>query len=42
MFYRLNGGDRDALGATLKEYSELGVLDRNANGALLGITMLYN
>lgn len=42
MFYRLNGGDRDALGATLKEYSELGVYERNANGALTGITMLYN
>jgi hypothetical protein len=42
MFYRLNGGDRDALGATMKEYSELGVVTRNANGALVGINMLYN
>jgi hypothetical protein len=42
MFYRLSGGDRDGLGATLKEYSELGVITRNVNGALVGIRMLYN
>ncbi len=42
MFYRLNGGDRDALGATMKEYMELGVVTRNINGALLGVNMLFN
>jgi hypothetical protein len=42
MFYRLNGGDRDGLGATLKEYSELGVITRNVNGMLVGVKMLYN
>jgi len=41
MFYRISGGDRDALGATLKEYCELGVITRNANGALVGVNMLY-
>ncbi len=41
MFYRLSGGDRDALGATMKEYMELGVHTRNVNGALLGVNMLY-
>jgi hypothetical protein len=42
MFYRLSGGDRDGIGATLKEYSELGVIERNGNGMLVGINMLYN
>ena len=42
MFYRLNGGDRDALGATMKEYIEQGVISRNLNGALVGVRMLYN
>lgn len=41
MFYRLNGGDRDAIGATLKEYVEFGVVDRNANGMLVGVNMLF-
>lgn len=41
MFYRLNGGDRDAIGATLKEYCEFGVVERNANGALVGVNMLF-
>ncbi len=41
MFYRLNGGDRDAIGATMKEYVEFGVTDRNANGMLVGINMLF-
>lgn len=42
MFYRLEGGDQDAIGAALKEYSELGVITRNVNGMLVGINMLYN
>jgi hypothetical protein len=41
MFYRLSGGDRDAIGATMKEYSEFGVTDRNANGMLVGVNMLF-
>jgi hypothetical protein len=41
MFYRLNGGDRDAIGATLKEYTEFGVVERNANGMLVGVNMLF-
>lgn len=40
MFYRLNGGDRDALGATLKAYMEFGVIQRNANAALIGRQMI--
>lgn len=42
MFYRLSGGDQDGLGATLKEYTEFGVITRNVNGALLAVNMLYN
>jgi hypothetical protein len=42
MFYRLQGGDQDGLGATLKEYSEFGVITRNVNGALVAVNMLYN
>jgi hypothetical protein len=41
MFYRLSGGDRDAIGATLKEYTEAGIVERNANGALNGVNMLF-
>jgi hypothetical protein len=41
MFYRLNGGDRDAIGATLKEYCEFGVVERNANGVLNAVNMLF-
>lgn len=41
MFYRLSGGDRDAIGATLKEYVEVGVVERNANGALNAVNMLF-
>jgi hypothetical protein len=41
MFYRLNGGDRDAIGATLKEYTEAGIVERNANGALNAVNMLF-
>lgn len=40
MFYRLNGGDKDALGATLKAYLEFGVTVRNANGVLKGVNMV--
>lgn len=40
MFYRLNGGDKDALGATLKAYLEFGVTVRNANGVLRGVNMI--
>lgn len=40
MFYRLGGGDKDALGATLKAYLEFGVIVRNANGVLRGIEMI--
>lgn len=40
MFYRLDGGERDALGATLKAYMEFGVIVRNANAALIGRQML--
>jgi hypothetical protein len=40
MFYRLEGGDKDALGATLKAYLEFGVIVRNANGVLRGVNMI--
>jgi hypothetical protein len=40
MFYRLRGGDADALGATLKAYMEFGVIQRNANAALIGRQMI--
>lgn len=40
MFYRLSGGDKDALGATLKAYLEFGVIVRNANGVLRGVNMI--
>lgn len=40
MFYRLEGGDKDALGATLKAYMEFGVIQRNANGVLTGVSMI--
>lgn len=40
MFYRLGGGDKDALGATLRAYLEFGVTVRNANGVLKGINMI--
>jgi hypothetical protein len=40
MFYRLSGGDKDALGATLKAYLEFGVIVRNANGILRGVNMI--
>ena len=40
MFYRLGGGDKDALGATLRAYLEFGVTVRNANGVLRGVNMI--
>lgn len=42
IFYRLSGGDKDGLGATLYMYGEFICKVRNQNGALLGINEIWS
>lgn len=42
IFYRLDGGNQDAYGATLFGYMELGCLARNQNGVYLGINEVWS
>src|SRR5690606_6170263 len=37
VLYRMSGGDKDAVGATLAVYQELAALVRNANGVILNL-----
>lgn len=37
VLYRIGGGDKDAVGATLAAYQELGAKIRNANGVILNL-----
>jgi hypothetical protein len=42
IFYRLSGGDKDGLGATLYMYGEFIAKVRNQNGALLGLNEIWS
>jgi len=42
IFYRLSGGDKDGLGATLYMYGEFICKVRNQNGVLLGINEIWS